>query len=258
MLFKLLKYDFRSMWKTFSLVWAACLALALVNRFTLPLEGEVNVVIGQGDGILAFVTALAFFGVLMAMFVAVMIFVIQRFYKGLLGDEGYLMNTLPVQSWQLVLSKLVCAVFVSIASMIIVFLAFLVLVPIRWKMVFSLAFIQELWQGLVGNPGALLYLFEMCVMVALGLAMLILMVYLAMAVGQMFSHRIVMSVAAFFALDVLVTMYINLVDRLGVVDMVSRLGEHGGLWTANAMILLPAAVLFLATSWLLKHRLNLE
>lgn len=258
MLWKLLKYDFRSMWKTFSLVWAACLVLALVNRFTLPFEEKTNVTIGPGDGILAFITALVFFGVLFAMFVAVMIFVIQRFYKGLLGNEGYLMNTLPVPTWQLVLSKLVCAVFVSIASMVITFLAFLVLVPIRWKMVFSLAFIQELWQGLVGNPGALLYLFEMCVMVALGLAMLILMVYLAMAVGQMFSHRIVMSVAAFFALDVLVTMYINLVDRLGVVDMVSRLGEHGGLWTANAMILLPAAVLFLATSWLLKHRLNLE
>ena len=131
MLFKLLKYDFRSMWKTFSLVWAACLVLALVNRFTLPFEGQTNVTIGPGDGILAFITALVFFGVLFAMFVAVMIFVIQRFYKGLLGDEGYLMNTLPVQSWQLVLSKLVCAVFVSIASMIIVFLAFLVLVPIQ-------------------------------------------------------------------------------------------------------------------------------
>ena len=258
MLLKLLKYDFRSMWKTFSLVWAACLALALVNRFTLDLPGRADLGFDSWGSAMSSIIALVFFGVLFAMFVAVMIFVIQRFYKGLLGDEGYLMNTLPVQSWQLVLSKLVCAVFVSIASMIIVFLAFLVLVPIRWKMVFSLAFIQELWQGLVGNPGALLYLFELCVMVTLGLAMLILMVYLAMAVGQMFSHRIVMSVAAFFALDVLVTMYINLVDRLGVVDMVSRLGEHGGLWTANAMILLPAVVLFLAASWLLKHRLNLE
>ena len=99
MLFKLLKYDFRSMWKTFSLVWAACLVLALVNRFTLPFEGQTNVTIGPGDGILAFITALVFFGVLFAMFVAVMIFVIQRFYKGLLGDEGYLMNTLPVPTW---------------------------------------------------------------------------------------------------------------------------------------------------------------
>ena len=258
MLWKLLKYDFRSMWKTFSLVWAACLVLALVNRFTLPFEGQTNVTIGPGDGILAFITALVFFGVLFAMFVAVMIFVIQRFYKGLLGDEGYLMNTLPVQSWQLVLSKLVCAVFVSIASMLITFLACLLLVPIQWGKVFSMAFFTELWEGLFGQPDALLYLFEMCVMVALGLALLTLMVYLAMAVGQLFSHRIVMSVVAFIGLDILATLYLDLTNELELVGLVSRLGEHAGLWMANAMILLPAAVMFLATSWLLKHRLNLE
>lgn len=258
MLFKLLKYDFRSMWKTFSLVWAACLVLALVNRFTLPFEGKTNVTIGPGDGILAFITGLVFFGVLFAMFVAVMIFVIQRFYKGLLGDEGYLMNTLPVPTWQLVLSKLVCAVFVSIASMVVTFLACLLLVPIRWDRVFSMAFFQALWEGLFGRPDALLYLFEMCVMVALGLALLTLMVYLAMAIGQLFSHRIVMSVVAFIGLDILASLYLDLTNELELVGLVSRLGEHAGLWMANAMILLPAAVLFLATSWLLKHRLNLE
>ena len=258
MLFKLLKYDFRSMWKTFSLVWAACLVLALVNRFTLPFEGKTNVTIGPGDGILAFITGLVFFGVLFAMFVAVMIFVIQRFYKGLLGDEGYLMNTLPVPTWQLVLSKLVCAVFVSIASMVITFLACLLLVPIQWGKVFSMAFFQALWEGLFGQPDALLYLFEMCVMVALGLALITLMVYLAMAIGQLFSHRIVMSVVAFIGLDILASLYLDLTNELELVGLVSRLGEHAGLWMANAMILLPAAVLFLATSWLLKHRLNLE
>ena len=258
MLFKLLKYDFRSMWKTFSLVWAACLVLALVNRFTLPFEGETNVTIESGDSILAFITGLVFFGVIFAMFVAVMIFVIQRFYKGLLGNEGYLMNTLPVQSWQLVLSKLVCAVFVSIASMVITFLACLLLVPIQWGKVFSMAFFMELWEGLFGQPDALLYLFEMCVMVALGLALLTLMVYLAMAIGQLFSHRIVMSVVAFIGLDILATLYLDLTNELELVEMISHLGQHAGLWMANAMILLPAAVMFLATSWLLKHRLNLE
>ena len=258
MLFKLLKYDFRSMWKTFSLVWAACLVLALVNRFTLPFEGQTNVTIGPGDGILAFITALVFFGVLFAMFVAVMIFVIQRFYKGLLGDEGYLMNTLPVQSWQLVLSKLVCAVFVSIASMVITFLACLLLVPIRWGRFLRAEDFETLWRALTGNLDALLYLFEMCVMVALGLALLTLMVYLAMAIGQLFSHRIVMSVVAFIGLDILATLYLNLTDELELVEMISNLGQHAGLWMANAMILFPTAVLFLATSWLLKHRLNLE
>ena len=37
MLFKLLKYDFRSMWKQFSIIWPAALIIGLINRFTLPL-----------------------------------------------------------------------------------------------------------------------------------------------------------------------------------------------------------------------------
>ena len=40
MLFKLLKYDFRAMWKQFSLIWGAALVLALVNRFTLFRNAE--------------------------------------------------------------------------------------------------------------------------------------------------------------------------------------------------------------------------
>ena len=258
MLWKLLKYDFRSMWKTFSLVWAACLVLALVNRFTLDLPGRADLGFDSWGSAMSSIIALIFFGVLFAMFVAVMIFVIQRFYKGLLGDEGYLMNTLPVPTWQLVLSKLICAVFVSIASMVITFLACLLLVPIRWGRFLRVENFETLWRALAGNLDALLYLFEMCVMVALGLALLTLMVYLSMAVGQMFSHRIVMSVVAFIGLDILATLYLDLTNELELVGLVSRLGEHAGLWMANAKILLPAAVLFLATSWLLKHRLNLE
>ena len=35
MLGKLLKYDFRSMWKQFSVIWPAALILAFLNRFTM-------------------------------------------------------------------------------------------------------------------------------------------------------------------------------------------------------------------------------
>lgn len=35
MLGKLLKYDFRSMWKQFSVIWPAALILAFINRFTV-------------------------------------------------------------------------------------------------------------------------------------------------------------------------------------------------------------------------------
>ena len=245
MLWKLLKYDFRSMWKTFSLVWAASLVIALINRFTLPFNEQADALIGDGDGILSIVTALAFFGVLFAMFVAVMIFIIQRFYRGL-------------RSWQLVLSKLICAVFVSIASMVIVFLACLLLFPINWGEVFRDDFFQTLWKLVTEEPDALLYLFEMCVMVALGLALCIAIAYLAMAVGHLFRRRIIMSVVAFIGLDILGSLYIDFVDELGIIDLIAQAGSHMELWAANLMIALPTAVMFLAVSYILKNRLNLE
>lgn len=42
---------------------------------------------------------------MVALFVLTMIVIIQRFYKGLLCDEGYLMFTLPVKPWQLIATK---------------------------------------------------------------------------------------------------------------------------------------------------------
>ena len=40
MLLKLLKYDFRAMWKQFSLIWGAALALAQANTFSILREVE--------------------------------------------------------------------------------------------------------------------------------------------------------------------------------------------------------------------------
>ena len=131
MLGKLLKYDFRSMFKQFAFIWPAALALGLINRFTLnsQMREDGSVWIQDSAGVLASSAAmaaiLAFVCVMVAMFVVVLIFVIQRFYRGLLGDEGYLMHTLPVQTWELIASKLICALVVTIISIIVAMLAVL-------------------------------------------------------------------------------------------------------------------------------------
>ena len=90
---RLLKYDFRSMFKQFGFIWPAALLLALVNHFTLSGLDSTSAV-GETTAGMAM---LVYVAILMAMFIITMIFVIQRFFKGLLGDEGYLMHTLPVR-----------------------------------------------------------------------------------------------------------------------------------------------------------------
>ena len=54
MLLKLLKYDFRAMWKQFSLIWGAALVLALVNRFTLDGQNSTSMVGEQTSGLMIF------------------------------------------------------------------------------------------------------------------------------------------------------------------------------------------------------------
>ena len=151
MLLKLLKYDFRAMWKSFSLIWGAALALAVVNRFTITGRWSTSLV-GENT---SYAALFALFLVFAAMFVIASIFVIQRFSRGLLGDEGYLMHTLPVQSWQLVVSKLICALAVWIASGVVAVLSMLVMAPVNFLEMLQYPIWQALFRGIMSHPDVL-------------------------------------------------------------------------------------------------------
>ncbi len=260
MLGKLLKYDFRAMWKQFSMIWLAALVIALINRFTLPFNRQGG--LGTENELLAVITISVFIGVMCAMFVVAMVFVLTRFYRGLLGDEGYLMHTLPVKTWQLVFSKLVCAVVVTVVNVLVSFLAMFLMMPINWIEVFDMELWKRLVQGMLRQPDALLYLAEFFLLCVVALSLMVTMVYLSMAIGHLFHRRrVLMSVVAFFALDIAGNLVISLVNELGLLGFLDELamwGGHTGFWVGITLLLLPAVLMFLASSYLLKHHLNLE
>ena len=59
--------------------------------------------------------------------VVTIVTIAQRFGKNLFGNEGYLMFTLPVKTYKLVLSKILCAVFWCVCSVVVYALAWLLL-----------------------------------------------------------------------------------------------------------------------------------
>ena len=97
MLRKLLKYDFRSLYRPFVLTWSAALALALITRLTLFYPDPVP---DKTDFFFAQLFLYTYLASLVAMVVVALVLVIQRFYKGIWGNEGYLLHPLPVRSWQ--------------------------------------------------------------------------------------------------------------------------------------------------------------
>lgn len=264
MLLKLLKYDLRSMWKQFRVIWPAALILGLLNRFvfSVPAGGsDMSLIVGSAsysaaNEWLGIIALTAFVGVYFAMVVVTFVFVLTRFYRGLLGDEGYLMHTLPVQSWQLVLSKLVCSLVVTIANGVVGLLALILMMPVDWRDIFN----SELWRVLIQaafkHPDNIQYCVEFFLAMLTMFAAAFMSFYLAMAIGHLFSRRrVLMSVAAFFGLEFLGN---TLTMALNRTNVFSTVNGHGEIWLFIGFCLIAAALMFLATSWILKHRLNLE
>ena len=73
------------------------------------------------------ITGFMYISIFIALVAATVIIVILRFYKGLLGDEGYLMHTLPVKPWQLITSKGLVAAGVVLLSIIVAMVSLAIL-----------------------------------------------------------------------------------------------------------------------------------
>ena len=259
MLWKLLKYDFRSMWKQFAVVWPAVLVIGLVNRFTLPWEVTGSSAMANVPGAVGVTTVILLFAGLLAMGVLALVFILQRFYKGLLGDEGYLMHTLPVKPWQLVASKLICAVAMLIISGAVAFLAMLLMVPVDWGALFQEGILGDVIRWAAMNLGDVAVLLEIVLLLVEVLALMVLTCYAAMAVGHLFQrHRVAMSVVAFVVLDIVISNLTAILGRLAAPLEIFAVNSQVGIWAVILYQAVLGAALFAGATLVLSRRLNLE
>ena len=96
MLTKLLKHEFRATARIMGPLYLVLLAVALGFNFSARLMDTSNVVLN----ILAALVILAYVAAIIGVFIVAFILMLQRFYKNLLGDEGYIMFTLPASVHQ--------------------------------------------------------------------------------------------------------------------------------------------------------------
>lgn len=117
MLGKLMKYEMQAMGRAFLPLYGALLAIALINRVLSALNLSLPLAIGG-----------TLYGLLIgAICVLTLVLTLQRFRKNLLGDEGYLMFTLPVSVDSLIMSKLLAAFIWSMLSMVVLGISVLVI-----------------------------------------------------------------------------------------------------------------------------------
>ena len=207
MLGKLIKYDLKAVSGVLALIHGALLVIALSARMVfiphmLYIETEESIM----SILLFFVLIIALVGTSYATY----IFICVRFYKNIYSDEGYLTNTLPVTSGQLLLSKTISGSIWGTINMACIFLSI------------YLVFIQPIYHASTAEELALFHSifgfssmqFSIFFIASLLLSVVanVVMFYFSIILGQLFSaHRIIGAIASYFVLNTVISILSTIV-----------------------------------------------
>lgn len=266
MLIKLLKHEFRATARIMGPLYLVLLAVALGFNFSARLMDTSNVVLN----VLAALVILAYVAAIIGVFIVSFILMLQRFYKNLLGDEGYIMFTLPASVHQHVWSKLIVSAVWFIATGAAVILsvfvaAFNVSFLADLASVFPELF-RELNAYYAFNGTA--FILEFLVLMLAACMSFSLQFYAALAVGHSFAnHKMALSVLFFFVFQfVMQGTLLVMLDQGPLQSLLSGLNFHvSGMPAIHiamllmiAMTVIYGAVFYIVTTITLKKRLNLE
>ncbi len=272
MLRKLLKHEFRATGRVMLPMYLILLVTAvgsnLAGRKMLNGRSEVLDTLGV-IVIMAFGFAIA--GAMLMSFVLM----IQRFYKNLLQDEGYLMFTLPVSVHHHIWAKLIVSAVWFAATVLAIILASLIVAFQGGFLREMLDFFSYLFNGLrllkAGEAiNGTVYLAELAVLLFLSLAAFSLQFYAALSAGHSrANHKMLWSVAWFFGFQFALQfagslLFIGL-GRTGIPDMLNFSWDispvaaiHIGLLFSIGIVVLYGAIFYAVTAFFLKKHLNLE
>lgn len=271
---KLVKYELRSSGRTLLPIWCAVLVLSAANAvlFSRPSFFESGSRIAM---LLTSILPLVLFALWVAMGVLTLIFVIQRFYSGLLKSEGYLMFTLPVRVSSLIGSRLLTATVMELAGSLVGILGIMILL-IGQNGINLTVNLGDLLRAIKLEPQAARWgIAALVELVVLGLLSVIegnLRIYMSIALGHLSRRRRgVLALGAFIGLCIIISVlnvwaasFSMQILPLSWIDWLTNASWANyalpslalGLLILRALVL--CAVWWLGTQRILTRRLNLE
>ena len=265
MLRKLMKHEFRATGRVMGPLFGLLLIAAIAARFSVGVLLESS---ARFLNLLGGLFTTAFVIAIVGVCVMSLVLMINRFRTNLLGDEGYIMFTLPASVHQQIWSKLIVSAVWFIAAGLAVAAASFILVAQQgfWEEIrrgFAEIF-RHLTAYYAFNGTA--FLLELLALIFVGCCVLCLEFYAAMAIGHSFAnHKVLYSVLSFLGLQFVMqllsggilvgTNYDFLVVALpsdGVLAM------HSVMLTMIVSTAVFGAVYYVITTMFLKKRLNLE
>ncbi len=275
MLSKLLKHEFRATGRILLPLLGAELLLSLLAGLSIRGLGKME---NMGFlGILYITTLFVFFLGLFAVFVVAFVLMIQRFYRSLLRDEGYLSMTLPVSVDEHIFAKLITSLVWLLGAGLLCALALFVMIRIgadfAWDSFSLREILQQIPEELRPYGGQVaLFALEMLLLVVFGICTSCLQCYAAMAVGcSAANHKVLLSFVAYFLMSLAQSAIQNglglaIMPRMervelyfdGIETIPQALGVfHGVMGVGILFTLLYGAIFYFVTRYFLKNKLNL-
>ena len=230
MLGKLIKYDLKALAKILAPLWGVLLVMGII--FGISIRSNLE---GIGNTMIVF-SLVVIVAVIVAIFVVNVIIVIQRFWKGLLQEEGYLMFTLPVTTRSLILSKVISPV----------------------KLMDTATYFGNWVIKVHAGP----WIGYGAIIAVVSLLSSIYHVYAAMVIGQLSNgNRFLFAFVAYAALSIIVSLIgIPTMESLGNMgsNLQNAFGFDSDLWIYLVENIVIIVIYHIITEVILTKKLNLE
>lgn len=270
MLKKLFKYDFEASCRIFLLLHGIIAILTILGKllFTLVPDGLENFPILS-------VLIPTYILLIIGLVFGFHIYLVVRFYRSLFTDEGYLYHTLPVKPWQLIASKLLSNVLLSILDFLVLILCVLILLagsPMKNLMQHN-GEIMELLQMMFGlTPGGIV--FFICLYFPVSQFSSFLMYFASIALGQVIlpKHKVLGAFVSYMIYYVVMQTITAIPTFAFTFSSMRRImgmdGDSAVLWMQDfyhfiyffsfGLALTCCVIYFFITNYILKKKLNLD
>ena len=274
MLKKLLKYDFRSVFKYWWIAAVSSLALCVVGGVcinVLQVKRELPAVVDSCATLAIVLSVLS----LVAFSLLSTILIFTRFYKNFFTDEGYLTFTLPVKRSELLNSKLIMSVTAMITTLAAVAFNLGVMLCVGFS---EKVFTKEFWNSiitlcreLIKELGAyiVVYLIEWIIIGVLLIVLSTLFLYGCITFASIITKkaRVITAIGIYYGVNSIFSFAIQIFTLFcanGILDRIAAVAENAQHFVL-ALVLLGIIVLLLTFCsilytyqyWMLDRKLNL-
>ncbi len=274
MLGKLIKYEFKSTGKFMLLMYALLIALSSMMSvgLALNLDEVFSALTDRFDiggliiRLFVFLVVVVFVILNFVVICGMFFYAISRFKNNLLGDEGYLMHTIPVKVGDNILSKAIVSVIWTVTGFLVAVLSYFILfLGVVGTDIFgnvSEAFAMISWSNVNVFEFAAIMI-EMCLTVLIAIVNIYFNIYASMAIGYSAdTHRTAKSIGAFILLQMATNIFevftLTPFQLLGTDTSFLVGGIHISLWYAIIVNLVETVAFYLITHYFLSKKLNLQ